>query len=86
MLLLTSLTSQKNLFKVYLTIIIKCLIWPKWTPKKKRHVTGPGGNVGPGNLKQKIQKDYCSASLNPIFYPKFRRKKSRFLIFFLTSS
>ena len=30
---------------------------------KKRHVTGPGGNVGPGKLKQKIRKDYCSVSL-----------------------
>ena len=26
-------------------------------------MTGPGGNIGPGNLKQKIRKDYCSVSL-----------------------
>ena len=27
-------------------------------------MTGPGGNAGPGNLKQKIRKDYCSVSLS----------------------
>ena len=27
-------------------------------------MTGPGGDVDPGNLKQKIRKDYCSVSLS----------------------
>ena len=54
---------------------------------KKRHVTGPGGNVGPGNLKQKIRKDYCSVNLSlsqvadldikSYFLPQIAKKKNR---------
>ena len=54
---------------------------------------GPGGNVGPGNLKQEIRKDYCSVSLSlsqvadldikkKINYGRVK-KKSKIAIFFL---
>ena len=58
-------------------------------------MTGPGGNVGPGNLKQKIRKDYRSVSLSlsqvpdldikSYFVPQISKKKIAIVDFFFTS-
>ena len=40
-------------------------------------MTGPRGNVGPGNLKQKIRIDYCSVSLSLSQGPDLEIKKKK---------
>ena len=59
-------------------------------------MTGPGGNVGPGNLKQKIRKDYRSVSLSlsqvpdldikSYFVPQISKKKIAIVDFFFHKS